>query len=733
MEQRSAATTRVLYVRDGPDAAESTATSLEREREQLSVDTATSASEGFERLAKDEFDCVVSGYETPGVNGLELLDAVREEYPNLPFIMYTGGGSEAVASEAIARGVTDYLQTDVDTDQRTVLANRVENAVDSYRTQQDVATQKEQYQQLFEQAPVMYAVTHNRGGKPIVEDCNQQFLASLGHAREDVLGEPLDELYTADSTQALYGGGYNRALSGEFVTEERSFVTADGDEIETLLRAVPRRDATGETIGTLTLYVDITERKRRERELEQERAFIDQALDTLDEVFYVVEMDGTFRRWNDRLTEVTGHSDEELAELNAVDLFCQDDREPVGEAIEETLETGRTAIEAEFLTVDGERIPYEFTGARLTDPDGELIGLVGTGRDVSARKERERQLHTFREAVENAGHSIYWTSDDGTIQYVNPAFEEQTGYSATEAIGETPAIFSSGVQSDDFYADMWETIQAGERWEAEYVNRRKNGERYTVNQSISPVYEDGEINRFVAVAADITEQYQREQQLSVLQRVLRHDLRNNLNEILLATQILRRELDESESTDQLDAIQRTVEETLSLANTFRELQKLFQSEKNHTRELDLAERARTQVSSVQTERQNVDTTVDLPSEAYAATNELIDQAIRNVLQNAIEHNDTDTPEIEVTLERQPNDKEVALCIADNGPGVPQNETGVLESDQEGQLQHLSGIGLWLVNWVVSLSGGDLAFEDNDPRGTVVKLILPAANQADDLS
>lgn len=219
----------------------------------------------------------------------------------------------------------------------------------------------------------------------------------------------------------------------------------------------------------------------------------------------------------------------------------------------------------------------------------------------------------------------------------------------------------------------------------------------------------------------------------MLQRVLRHDLRNNLNEILLATQILRRELDESESIDQLDAVERTVEETLSLANKFRELQKLFQSEENHTKELDLAERARTQVSSVQTERQNVDTTVDLPSEAYAATNELIDQAIRNVLQNAIEHNDTDTPEIEVTLERQPNDKEVALCVADNGPGVPENETEVLESDQEGQLQHLGGIGLWLVNWVVSLSGGDLAFEDNDPRGTVVKLILPAANQADGLS
>ncbi|WP_080507128.1 ATP-binding protein [Halorubrum hochstenium] len=92
----------------------------------------------------------------------------------------------------------------------------------------------------------------------------------------------------------------------------------------------------------------------------------------------------------------------------------------------------------------------------------------------------------------------------------------------------------------------------------------------------------------------------------------------------------------------------------------------------------------------------------------------------------IEHNDAETPRIEVTLERRTDRDEVALCVADNGPGVPQEEIDVLRADQEDQLQHLSGFGLWFVNWVVTNSGGGLEFAENEPRGSVVRLVFPTA-------
>jgi PAS domain S-box-containing protein len=115
-------------------------------------------------------------------------------------------------------------------------------------------------------------------------------------------------------------------------------------------------------------------------------------------------------------------------------------------------------------------------------------------------------LRTFREVVRNAGHSIYWTDTGGTIEYVNDAFVEQTGYSAEEAVGSNANILQSGVHDRQFYERLWDTILSGEVWSGEIVNERRDGERYVAKQTISPIAnDDGKIVRFVAVNEDVTE------------------------------------------------------------------------------------------------------------------------------------------------------------------------------------------------------------------------------------
>lgn len=127
-------TIRVLHADDESSFVEMAATFLEREDDRFVVETVASASEGVERLDETIFDCVVSDYEMPGRNGIEFLRVVREKYPELPFILYTGKGSETVASEAISAGVTEYLQKQSGTEQYELLAHRINNAVDQYNT-----------------------------------------------------------------------------------------------------------------------------------------------------------------------------------------------------------------------------------------------------------------------------------------------------------------------------------------------------------------------------------------------------------------------------------------------------------------------------------------------------------------------------------------------------------------------------------------------------------------------
>lgn len=133
----------VLHVDDEPDFADLAADMLEREDDRFTVTTAMSASEGLERLAADNFDCIVSDYDMPGQNGIDFLTTVREEYPALPFVLFTGRGGEEIASEAISAGITDYIQKKPGTEQYELLGNRILNAVDRYRTERERRQWKE--------------------------------------------------------------------------------------------------------------------------------------------------------------------------------------------------------------------------------------------------------------------------------------------------------------------------------------------------------------------------------------------------------------------------------------------------------------------------------------------------------------------------------------------------------------------------------------------------------------
>ncbi|APW96831.1 diguanylate cyclase [Halobiforma lacisalsi AJ5] len=139
----------VLVVDNEPGFAELACEMLEREREAIDAEPATSPDEALERLdapGDPPVDCIVSDYEMPGTTGLELLERVREDDPDLPFILFTGKGSEAVASEAIDAGVSQYLRKETGSEQYAVLANEVVNAVEQYRTENELRANERRYQ-----------------------------------------------------------------------------------------------------------------------------------------------------------------------------------------------------------------------------------------------------------------------------------------------------------------------------------------------------------------------------------------------------------------------------------------------------------------------------------------------------------------------------------------------------------------------------------------------------------
>jgi PAS domain S-box-containing protein len=178
----SSDTITVLHVDDEPDFTEITAQFLKREDDQLEVLTATNSVDGLAILHKQEIDCIVSDYDMPEQDGIEFLRAVREEYPNLPFILFTGRGSEQIASKAVSAGVTEYIQKQSGTDQYKILANRIRNAVRSFRAEAAVIRTEERYHNLVDTAPIPIILFNQKGRAVYTNDAAVEFLNADSHA-----------------------------------------------------------------------------------------------------------------------------------------------------------------------------------------------------------------------------------------------------------------------------------------------------------------------------------------------------------------------------------------------------------------------------------------------------------------------------------------------------------------------------------------------------------------------
>lgn len=141
----------------------------------------------------------------------------------------------------------------------------------------------------------------------------------------------------------------------------------------------------------------------------------------------------------------------------------------------------------EFGNVKGKFLFLNVHKAPLYDDNGQLIGIVGSARDVTAAREAENQLRKLSQAVEQSPAAIVITNTEGIIEYVNPKFSEITGYTLREAIGKNPRILKSGEQPPEIYIDLWKTITSGQKWKGELHNKKKNGELFWESVFISPI------------------------------------------------------------------------------------------------------------------------------------------------------------------------------------------------------------------------------------------------------
>ena len=447
--------------------------------------------------------------------------------------------------------------------------------------------------------------------------------------------------------------------------------------------------------------------------------------------------DTTVTYLNEATERLLGRPDTEIVGESLIEFLTAPDRDRIASLFDD-LDDGESTefVEATFAGVN-RSVPVELAATRIAtglddapassrwfdERDLELDGnLQVVAHDISRRKAREDQLRLYRRAIDSATVGITIsnpTLPDNPLVYVNEEFERLTGRPREEMLGRNARILQSPNTDPDTVAEIREAINAGESVSVELLNQRADGTEWYNALDVTPIHgPDGEVEYFLGFQRDVTDRRERELRMAVLDRVLRHNIRNRLNVVLGHVSEIE---EKSENLDQhTDRIRSAAEDLLELSDAARRFRSVLRTtgDAAPTR-LDQV-LART-LSSVREEFPEVDLTVTLdPVRVPSAVG--LDMAVSELVANAARYAG-DRPTVHVTLRRE--DDEAVVTVADDGPGLPEEERGALTGRTETPVEHASGLGLWLVRWVVDDLGGGVTYEENDPAGAAVTLRIPA--------
>jgi PAS domain S-box-containing protein len=374
---------RILHVDDDPHIVELTATFLEREDDRITVTTGMDADEGLDVPATGGIDCVVSDYNMPGLNGIEFLEAVRADHPDLPFVLFTGQGSEDVASDAISAGVSDYLQKGGGTDAYALLANRVVNLVEKRR----VERARERDQILITEATDAILVV---GPDATVKYATPSTETVMGRSPDDLRGTDGPELIVPeDRPRVMAAFAELVADPGGYRTVEFRHERPDGSRIwiETRGHNLLGR----ELIDGVVIYGrDVTDRKEREAELERWSRVVEQAPIGITLSDPSCE-DNPLVYANASFEATTGYAFEEIDGRNC--RFLQGERSDpeAAAAMREAIDTRTAAtVDIHNYRKDGTEFRNRVTVTPVENDAGEVTHFAGFQQLLSNGRDADR-------------------------------------------------------------------------------------------------------------------------------------------------------------------------------------------------------------------------------------------------------------------------------------------------------------------------------------------------------
>lgn len=339
------------------------------------------------------------------------------------------------------------------------------------------------------------------------------------------------------------------------------------------------------------------------------------------------------------------------------------------------------------------------------------------------------ERHDFREFFNHLDGVAMWTAEgDGNLTYLSSGFDDIWGISADDILDDPSRLLDCVHPEDRDHVRSQMELSGPDITQHSIQHRviRPNGTVRWVDVRVFPIHDAaGDFSELVGVTIDITDQKRRELELEVLNRVLRHDIRNDMNVVLGWLSMLEEVVPDGDR-EMLDRIQKASQHVVELTDIARNYLEVVAGDEDFDLEpVNVSRVLESELESRQFTYPDASFVVDGPlPDVRVEANELLPSVFRNLLNNGVQHNDKEVPTVVVSVDADP--ATVYIQVADNGPGVPDElKEPVFGKSDIGPDSPGTGMGLYLCREIVEAYNGSIWVEDNDPDGAIFCVELPA--------
>lgn len=659
--------------------------------------------------------------------------------------------------------------------------------------------------------PIFYKSTAHRYMR-----CNQAFADLHSKTESEIIGKSDDELYGEKEALSFVESDLFVINQKKATITEEWFSYKDGQAKYFNTIKLPSINDNGEVLGIVGICRDLTEIKKAESKHRHLNIELQKVIKKLKENEKYLEginrFASTILKQNsigEIIWEVTDNLIKELGVVDCIIYLLDDEKQnliqqaaygpkqsgeqeiknpiviPVGQGIVGTVaKTGKselikdTSLDSRYIIDDEVRL------SEITVPiiaDGDVIGIIDSEHPeknyftnthleklktvanlVASRMKdainqeklfiAQKRIHELSTAVEQSTLSIIITDVNGIIEFVNPAFENLTGYSIEETIGSKTNLLKSGEQSDSFYENLWTTILKGDRWTGELINRNKAGNKYWVLASISPIVNDeGTVSNFVYFQTDITQMKKLENDLLIAKSKaedadksksqflanMSHEIRTPLNGVIGMIRELGKEKLSLIQQDNIDSAMKASQHLLSLVNNILDITKIEAGEFKLNPVHFSIQSLLNDVSIIlvsEADQKSIELNINLDENvpaAYIGDESRIRQILINVAGNAIKFTDEGEVSINCFISSNLADKkELNIVVRDTGIGMEEKYLANIFNKFQQEDASVSrnfggtGLGLYITKQLIDIMKGSIIIKSAKDEGTEMHIILP---------